>query len=453
VNGRGRNGHGAPETIVAAATAPGRAALAIVRISGPAAREILRAVFRRSRSSAPLPVRRPVVGQVIDRSGQVIDQGTLVLYAAPRSYTGEDLAELTLHGSPAIVREVVTACAGAGARPARPGEFTLRALQNGKVTLDRAEAIGDLVEAATLEQARVAARQLGGEVGEAVVPIAAGILDLLADAEAALDFVEDERHLATSNEELAGRCEDLARRIETLLAAGTAAWRVRDGARVVLLGPPNAGKSSLFNALVGSARVIVTEEPGTTRDLVEETIVIEGMPVVLVDAAGIGAARGVAEEEAEKRAVAAAERADLVLEVYDLAAEMRPPGLPSRRRARVGTHADLPPSAPPAQGSVLVSSTTGQGIAELRERIAAALEAPGQRPLESVALATDRHREAAGRAREDLLRAREALLDGPGADAAAAELRNAGRALAEILGEIDPEELLGRIFSRFCIGK
>lgn len=445
------------DTIVAAATAPGRAALAIVRLSGPATRDVLRRVFRRLRGR-DVPVRRPVLGAFVDVTGQAMDEGTVVLYAAPRSATGEDVAEMTIHGSPALVRALVAACRAAGARDAQPGEFTLRALRHGKLTLDRAEAVRDLVEAATLEQARVAVRQLAGEVGGAIAPLAERTFDLLADVEAALDVAEDERDLTDSDARLAERAADLARAIDELLDSGRPAHRVRDGARVVLLGPTNAGKSSLFNRLVGSTRTIVTDEPGTTRDLVEELVVVAGLPLVLVDAAGVAdaeraAALGRAETLGIARALDAAERADLVLEVYDLSRAERPAGLPAAGRLRVGTHADLPAAAPPAQGSVQVSSVTGAGLDELTRRIADALEAPGSRPLESVALASDRHRVAAAHARDAILRGREALFAGPGLDAAAAELRGALHALREILGEIGPEELLGRIFAKFCVGK
>ncbi len=445
------------DTIVAAATAPGRAALAIVRLSGPGTRAVLGRVFRR-RNDRPVPVRRPVLGTFIDVTGQAMDEGTVLLYAAPRSATGEDVAEMTTHGSPALVRALIATCRAAGARDAQPGEFTLRALRHGKLSLDRAEAVRDLVEAATLEQARVAVRQLAGEVGGAITPLAERLFDLVADVEAALDVADDERDLTDSDARLAERAAELACAIDELLDRGRPARRVRDGARVVLLGPTNAGKSSLFNRLVGAARTIVTEEHGTTRDLVEELVVIAGLPVVLVDAAGVAGAEraptlGRAEALGIARALEAAEQADLVLEVYDASRPERPPGLPDVRRLRVGTHADLLAPASPGPGGLLVSSVTGAGIDELTRRIAAALEAPGARPLESVALASDRHRAAAARARDAIVRARDALLAGPGLDASAMELGAALHALREILGEVGPEELLGRIFARFCVGK
>jgi tRNA modification GTPase len=442
----------ANDTIVAPATPPGRGALAIVRLSGTATRRILAEVFTPD-GTAPLSARRPRVGTFRDAGGRPLDEGVALLWSGPRSYTGEDLAELTVHGAPAVVQALVAACTAAGARTARPGEFTLRALRNGKLDLVRAEAIGDLVAAETLEQARIATRQLRGEVGAAVVPLAQEVLDLAADVEAGLDFAEEE-DLALGAEEIADRAVGLARSIDQLLGASEPARRVREGARVVLLGPPNAGKSSLFNRLCGEERAIVTAEAGTTRDLVEEQMVIEGLPVVLVDAAGVRLARGAAEAEGVRRALGAAGGAELVLDVYDLTRPERPraPG-EGARRLPVGTHADLEWSTPPAEGSVLVNAVSGEGVEGLRRRIAALLGAPGTAPFESVAFATLRHREAAGAAARALGRAAAASRTGAGAELVAVELRDALAALEGILGKVGPEELLGRIFARFCVGK
>ena len=433
------------DTIVALATAPGRAALAVVRLSGAGTAGVLARVFRR-RGGRGVPVRRPVLGVFVGRDGAVIDEGVALRFAAPRSYTGEDAAELTLHGSPAVVREVVAACVAAGARGARPGEFTLRALEAGKLDLAQAEAVRDLIEAATLEQARVAARQMGGEVGGLVGRLAERALDLQAELEAGLDFAEEE-DVGEAPGALGEKCAALAGEIEAALAAGETARRVREGARVVLLGAPNAGKSSLFNRLVGAERVIVTDEPGTTRDVVEETIVVEGLPVTLIDAAGVGEARGRAEAEGMRRAVAAARGADLVLDVFDarVGPAARWPG-----GMLVGTHLDVE-GARREWDAVYVGNVSGEGFPELRRTLAARLEAPGGGPLESVALATERHRDAARRAAERLRAA--AAVAGSGAELAAFEVRGAVRALREILGEVRPEELLGRIFGRFCIGK
>jgi len=439
-------------TVVAQATPPGRGALAIVRLSGPDCAAIVARLFSRV-NAAPLVEERPLLGELRDRSGAVIDRVVVTLHRAPHSATGEDVAEITVHGSPAIVRETVAACVSAGARPAAPGEFTLRALRHGKIDLAQAEAIRDLVEAESVEQARIAARQLGGEVSAAIAPLADAIFELLADVEAGLDFTDGEEALALAGDDVAGRADRLAARIDDLAGASERARRVREGARVVLLGPPNSGKSSLFNKLVGFDRVIVTPEPGTTRDLIEEQVVIAGLPTVLIDAAGVGDPGGHAEAEGMRRALAAAQTAHLVLEVYDLSRAERLADPPGPHRLRVGTHADLPLAGPPSEGTVAVSSVTGEGIDALREAIARILHAPGARPIESVALATERHLAAALEAREALGAASSLARTEAGAELVAIELRRAVHALREILGEVGPEALLERIFARFCIGK
>jgi tRNA modification GTPase len=423
-----------------------------VRLSGPACAAIVSRIFSREKD-APLVERRPMLGHVRDRSGAVIDQAMVTLHRAPHSVTGEDVAEITLHGSPAIVRETVAACVLAGARPAAPGEFTLRALRHGKIDLAQAEAVRDLVEAASIEQARIAARQLGGEVSAAIGPLADAVFELLADVEAGLDFPDGEEALALAGEDVASRAERLAARIDELAGASERARRVREGARVVLLGAPNSGKSSLFNSLVGYDRVIVTPEPGTTRDLIEEQVVVAGLPTVLIDAAGVGDAGGHAEAEGMRRALAAAETAHLVLDVYDLSRPERPVGPPPPHHLRVGTHADIPMAGPPAEGTIAVSSRTGEGIDVVRGAIAEILHAPGARPIESVALATERHLAAALDAREALGAASRLARAEAGAELVAIELRRAVHALREILGEVGPEALLERIFARFCVGK
>lgn len=440
------------DTVIAPSTPPGRSALAVVRLTGPETRIILEKIFRR-RNGRPIPPRRSVLGFFLDGQGQVLDEGMVVLFPQPLSYTGEDLAELTLHGSPPVVRAVLEAGVAAGARPANPGEFTLRALRRGKLDLTQVEAIRDLVEAATIEQARIAVRQLNGEVAQAIQPLAEEIRNLQADVEAGLDFAEEEAGLALSANQVMDRLAALQDSLEQSLKASETAARVREGARVVLLGPPNAGKSSLFNALLGANRVIVSEEPGTTRDLIEEMAVFDGMPVVLVDAAGIGEARGPAEREGIRRAREAAGKAAVVLHVYDLGLEERPVLPLPEGHLTVGTHADLPYQKPPLPGSWLVSSKTGEGILELRREIARALHSPGTAPFESVALATQRHRSGALEARDALIAAHDLLRKGEGVELVAVELRRAVKALREILGEIGPDELLGRIFSRFCVGK
>ncbi len=447
----------ADDTIVAPATPPGRAAIAVVRVTGPRAGEIARRICGRSVGDEDSPTRVARLARIVGRDGVVIDRALVTRFAAPRSYTGEELVEFSVHGAPPVVDELVAACVEAGARPAEPGEFTLRALRAGKLDLSQAEAVRDLVDASTIEQARVAARQLSGEVRDAFVPLANEVVDLLADLEGGLEFSDDESALALPGATLAARARAIEARIDELVRTSESARRVREGARVVLHGPPNAGKSSLFNALLGEQRAIVTGEPGTTRDLVEETTVIEGLPVVLVDAAGVGEARGEAEAEGMRRARVAASGAHLVLDVYDPGTSRAAPADPSTdspgSRLVVATHADVRGSVRPGDGTFAVSVVTGEGLDELRREIARRLRAPGSRPLESVALATERHRAAALTARDALARGREILgLEGE-AELAAVELREAVASLHSILGAVGPEEILGSVFARFCIGK
>lgn len=440
------------DTIVALATPPGRSALAVVRLSGPGAQTILGKVFRPRRKDAAVKARRPTLGFFLDRRGEPCDEGLAVLFCGPRSYSGEDLVEMMLHGSPPVISAVVAACQAAGARVAAPGEFTQRALEAGKIDLTQAEAIADLVSAASVEQARIAVRQLSGEVSGAITPLAERVFDLLADVEAGLEFSDDE-DLGVPWSEISSRARGLAQEINRLLGASEAARVVREGARVVLLGPANSGKSSIFNNLAQQDRVIVTDEPGTTRDLVEELIVLEGLPVVLIDSAGIREAASKAEQEGVRRALAAAQMAHMVIDVYDLTLPDRPQPSTDPNRLLVGTHADLDYSRPPVPGSVLVSNTTGLGFPELRTVLAQRLGAPGTAPLEAVALATARHRQCALRAAEGLGEAADMAERKSSPELVALPLRAAVQELRELLGEIGPEALLGRIFSRFCIGK
>lgn len=443
----------AADTIVAPASAPGRSALAIVRVSGPLARAILDLLFRPHGEKA-IQAGRARLGELIDREGQVIDECVALFWQSPLSATGEDVVEFFTHGAPALVEETVAHACAKGARLAEPGEFTMRALESGKLDIARVEAIGDLLDAGTIEQVRVAARQLRGEVGAALAPIADALYELVADVEASLDFAEDEG-LGLQTSEILERASLVRGQLGALVEKSEPALKVREGARVVLLGPPNAGKSSLFNALVGRDRVIVSEEPGTTRDTIEETIVIEGLPVVLVDGAGQGVARGDAEEEGMRRALAEAERADLVLDVFDLRAPHRPAQCSEGiEHIRVGTRADLLPELrPKGESIILVGTPTMLGVDNLRRNIALRLRAPGNAPVESVAIATRRHREEATRALDALDRADASVRSGAGLECISVDLRDALHALREIVGDVTPEDLLGRVFARFCIGK
>ena len=446
-----RIGHGSADTVVAQGTAPGRAALATIRVSGPGTRGVVERVFEPAQAGEWAPWRARF-GTVLDAEGVPLDTAVALLFQAPSSYTGEDMAEVTLHGAPPVVRAAIEAMRKAGARLAEPGEFTRRAVEHGKMDLTQAEAVRDLVEASTLEQARIAARQLGGEVSAALQPAADEVVNLLANVEADLDFSEEE-DLGTPASEIASRSRELSAWLQQLATASRPASKIKDGARVALTGPPNAGKSSLFNRLLGHDRAIVTREPGTTRDTVEELTELDGLPVVLIDGAGIADPTGLADEEAQRRARHAADTADLVLEVRSLTAEapLDPPPPPAA--ILVLTHLDQRPDAEIPTGAAAVSNPTRAGIDGLREEIAKRLEAPGAGSYDTVALASERHRDRAMEAHGALARAAELAERSEPLELCAIELRRAATALQEILGHLGPEDLLGRIFARFCVGK
>lgn len=438
------DGAGAADVLVARATPPGAGALAIVRLSGPPGTTlgIARALAPRL-PPRPEP-RRAYLSPFRDEEGALLDEGLALYFAAPRSATGEEVVELQAHGAPAIAEGLVAAAVALGARRARPGEFTRRALANGRIDLARAEGIGRLAAAASRGEARRALGLVRGELSKRVGALRDELLSVLADLEAPLDFAED---VEADGE--AGAL-DRARRLRGELArlgAFVGAGRV-DGAlpTVVLVGAPNAGKSTLFNALVGEDRALVTETAGTTRDAVSEVVEMGGERVRLVDTAGLRQA----EELVERLGVEAARRAAASADLLLLAcAPDAPPGeeggLPDGVPVlRVATKADL--GAAGGEGSLPVSARTGRGLDALREEISRRLAAGAERGVWG---ALPRQGDALRRAAEALRPLHEEL---PG-EIAAARMRAALHALGEITGETATEELLERIFERFCVGK
>jgi len=438
------------DVIVALATPPGVGALAVVRLSGPAG--AARAVARRVAPTLPEPPepRRALFARFVDAEGRPVDEGIVLPFPAPHSATGEEVVEFVCHGSPAIVAALLEASRAAGARPARPGEFTRRALENGKIDLAAAEGIARLVAAESRGTARRALGLVEGDLSRRVGQVRDELLDLLAGVEAALDFAEDvapvaPRALRDALGRAAGELESLARGAEGGLARGRLP-------AVAIAGRPNAGKSTLFNALVGADRTIVTPHPGTTRDAVSETVEIGGEAIRLVDTAGLRDTGDEVERIGVDVARRTAERADLVLYLVDGSKTPAPEDReaaagPGDRVVVVRTKADLPPAGTwdlPVAASV--SARTGAGLDALRALLLSRLGA-----VESVGelLVLDRHRDA-------LLRTRSAVLaaaDAPGEEIAASLLREALAALGEVTGETATEELLDRIFSTFCIGK
>jgi tRNA modification GTPase len=436
-----------PDTIAAIATPPGRGAIGIVRLTGPDAP----AVAQQLLGSLPQP-RMATLAAARDARGEPIDRGIALYFPAPQSYTGEHMFEFQGHGGPVVLQAVLAACVDRGARLAEPGEFTRRAFLNGKLDLAQAEAVADLIEAASREAARSALRSLQGEFSAAVRALADQVVELRALTEAMLDFPEEEVE-TLHRDDAVSRLARARATLEDLLARGREGSLLRSGIHVVLAGRPNVGKSSLLNRLAGAERAIVTSIPGTTRDALREAIQIEGVPLIVVDTAGLRAPTDEVERLGVERTHQEVARADLLLAVFDAACgEFVLPVAPAATaRIDVYNKVDLVPGfAPPAgeHPSVAVSAKTGAGLDMLRR---AMLEAAGWSSHgESLFLARERHLRAL---RTAAMHLGNAALELPRWEVFAEELRLAHSALAGIVGEFTSDDLLGEIFSRFCIGK
>lgn len=444
-----------PDTIAAIATAPGRGGIGVVRVSGPLAATIARAVTGRT-----LSPRHATFCRFRGERGEILDEGIALLFPGPRSYTGEDVLELQGHGGPVVLREVVRRCVGLGARLAEPGEFTRRAFLNERLDLAQAEAVADLIDAASAEAARGAARSLAGEFSARIAAVVEALTRLRLHVEACIDFPEEEidpADRAAQRTMLAAVREDLARLLE-----GAAQGAVlREGLAVVLVGRPNVGKSSLLNRLAGEEVAIVTPVAGTTRDPVRATIAVEGVPIHLIDTAGLRESGDEVERIGIARTWEAIGRAGAAILIEEASggageAESRilariPPGLPLARVTNKIDLAGLPAGRESigAEVRLRLSAKTGEGVAALRSWL---LEVAGWHPAgEGVFLARERHlvalREAGGHlanAAGEHMQAFELFAE---------DLRLAQAALGRITGEVTADDLLGQIFSRFCIGK
>jgi len=429
----------ARDTIAAVATPAGRGGIGVVRVSGPAVPHIARAIL------GPLPEPRVATfGKFLE-----IDRGIALYFPAPHSYTGEHVLELHGHGGPIVMQALLGACLDAGARLAEPGEFTRRAFLEGKLDLAQAEAVADLIDATTREAARSALRSLQGEFSSAIDELVAQLIELRALVEAMLDFPEEEVD-AVHAKDAAARLVHLRAALEGVLAKSRQGSLLRSGVHVVLAGRPNVGKSSLLNRLAGDERAIVAPVPGTTRDALREPVRIEGVPLVLVDTAGLRRDADEIEKLGIERTRRELESADVVLAVQEAGSEAGPPeGLPAAAlRIDVYNKVDLTPGFVAPAGAVAVSAKTGAGLDRLRQAI---LEAAGWSETgESVFLARERHLRALESAKQHLAAAAGEL---PRWELYAEELRLAQTALAAITGEYRADDLLGEIFARFCIGK
>lgn len=440
------------DTIVAIATPPGRGALAIVRLSGPGALGMSERLIR----PVPAAPRQATLARVTNQHGELLDEAIVVAYHAPASFTGEDVVEVICHGGAMAPASLVAAFVAAGARPAEPGEFTRRAVMNGRIDILQAEAIGDLIDARSRAAQAVALSQLDGALSRRIAGLRDAIIELEALCAYDIDFPEEDDGPVP-----ASRILDATRRVsadlEALLATAPMGEIVREGAVVVIAGAPNVGKSSLFNALLGRRRAIVTDIPGTTRDAIEAVTEADGWPVRLIDTAGLRESADVVERLGIEVSLEYLERADVVLACGDTDASLAR-ALDATRGTSgavvipVRTKADSG-SAP--AGAVAVSALHGTGLAELTRAIAARLEGSrGRLALDAPMVTRERQRVGIERARDELRQFRnawEAASVPP--VVAAVHLRAATRELEEIVGVVDVEDVLDRLFSSFCVGK
>jgi tRNA modification GTPase len=449
-------------TIAAIVTCEGAAGVAIVRLSGPAALDVAARLAGTSAFAQGVRSHRARAARLVDPvSGETLDEALLLPMRGPRSYTGEDVVEFQCHGGLLTARRVLRACLAAGAAAASPGEFTRRAFLNGRLSLDQAEAVADLIAAEDELAAGAALARLRGGLRDEIASVERPLLGLLADWEGALEFGEEET-VGPSRDAANAVLTAAHERINALLSRAEAGRRARHGVHVALVGPPNAGKSSLFNALLGEERALVDPEPGTTRDVIEGRLTCGGVVFVLHDTAGLRADPGRVESLGINRTRATAERADLLIEVHPLDVEQEPLAAidSPASRIRVGTRADRLVDDAAACGALAVdvlptSAHAGWGLDALREALLAAVDAAAIRETAALGVALGaRHRERLATTRDGLCELDALLRAGEAREEVLATLLGAHlSALGEISGRVYTETLLGEIFSRLCVGK
>jgi tRNA modification GTPase len=433
------------ETICAIATPPGRGGVGVLRVSGTELGDLPRRLI----GALPEPRHARLV-TVRDADGATIDTGLALYFPAPHSFTGEHVLEMHLHGSPVVLEMTLRACVDAGARRAGPGEFSQRAFVNDKLDLAQAEAVADLIASSSEQAARAAARSLDGVFSREVHALTDAVTELRVWVEAALDFPDEDIDFIADGD-VGGRIAGLVERGETLTARARAGRLLNNGLRVAIVGRPNAGKSSLFNALVRRDAAIVTEVPGTTRDVVRETVHLAGVPATLADTAGLRETDDPVEREGVRRARAELREADLVLWVVDVS-DAEPDRKPEADVPvlRIDNKIDLAPGLGTAEG-IALSARTGEGLDRLDRAVADAIGLDEYGGGEFTA--RERHVEQLRLCLAHLHAAGDVLADAAAGELVAEELKRAAEELGEITGQLHSDELLGKIFSSFCIGK
>jgi tRNA modification GTPase len=441
------------DTIVAVSTPPGRGGLGVVRISGREALDVSHSILRLASDLQP---RVATLAELIDERGETVDQVVATWFAAPRSYTAEDVVEVSCHGAPVVLRFCVERAVRAGARPAEPGEFTLRAYLNGRIDLPRAEAVRELIDATTLYQAKIAAQQVDGSVSRRLAPVKEQLLELIALLEAGIDFAEDDIDVAPA-EEILRRLQPVRDALDSLVRSFAYGRLVFSGFTLAIAGRPNVGKSSLFNRLLQQDRAIVTDIPGTTRDTVSETASIGGLPVRLVDTAGIRTGQDVVEKLGIERSWQAVADADLTVVVLDASAGLTEEDASLLDRAGrtlvVANKCDLPEGSGLPPQALRVSAYTGAGIDELRARIVAAVSPDSGPEHEAGFITSVRHEQLLRESRDALDNARRAVELGIPHEMLLLDFYAALTPIDAITGSTTADDILNRIFSTFCIGK
>lgn len=451
------------DTIVAIATAPGRGGIGVVRISGAQARAIAGPMLRLPRPLAP---GHAIFGELVD-SGSAdrdrLDEVVVTFFAAPHSYTTDDVIEISAHGSPVVLRHIVELAIAAGARLAGPGEFTMRAFLHGRIDLTQAEAVRDLIDSQTLFQARTAARQLEGSLSRRVQPIKKTLVELIAALEAGVDFVEDDISVLP-DEQIVARIAEVRRPLQKLADSFAFGQVVHEGLTLAIAGRPNVGKSSLFNRLVDRDRAIVTSIPGTTRDLVSETVSLDGIPIHLIDTAGIRSASDEAERIGIQKSHEALADADIVLVVTEANATALErqadrkmiAALAGRKAILVANKADLAEQATLPAGpvpGVVTSALTGDGIAELRAEILRQVAGDRSAQMEGGFLTNARHHALVNESLVALDAAEGAARDHIPHEMLLLDLYSTLRPLDALTGQTSADDILHLIFGAFCIGK